>query len=80
MRTDGTQRIYRFPSGFGLSLVNGAMLHGYSFAWEAAVLEGVNDDGTFERLTYDTSLTDDVEVFMSDDEANQFIERAATTI
>jgi hypothetical protein len=73
----GTQRIYRFKNGMGLSLVNGPMLHSYPFAWEAAVLEGVREDGGFDRLSYSTPLTKDVEVFESEDEANEFIQRAA---
>lgn len=67
----GVQRIYKFKSGYGLSLVNSPMLHAYPFAWEAAVL---GKDGD---LSYDTPLTNDVEVFLSDDEANEFIARAA---
>lgn len=76
----GVQRIYRFPSGFGLSAVNGQVLHAYPFAWEIAVLKGVKDDGKFEGLTYDTPLTNDVEVFSTDREANEFIHRAAKEI
>jgi tRNA(Phe) wybutosine-synthesizing methylase Tyw3 len=46
------------------------MLHHYPFAWEAAVLDV---DGS---LRYDTPLTSDVEVFTTDEEANDFIRRA----
>lgn len=73
----GVQRIYRFKSGYGLSLVNAPILHGYPFAWEAGVLRGVDKDGGFGSLTYDTPLTKDVEVFDSDDAANAFIAKAA---
>lgn len=72
----GVQRLYRFQNGFGLSVVNSSMLHAYSFAWEAAVLENVTENGSDFDLTYDTPLTDDVEVFMDDSEANAFIKRA----
>lgn len=72
----GVQRVYRFPSGFGLSAVNASMLHSYTFAWEIAVLRNVHDNGSFDELTYDTPLTSDVEVFKTDDEANAFIARA----
>jgi hypothetical protein len=71
---NGVQRLYKFASGFKLSLVNSPMLHAYPFAWEAAV---IGPDGD---ITYSTPLTDDVEVFQSDDEANAFIERAAAEI
>lgn len=73
----GVQRIYRFPGGYGLSMVNSPMLHSYPFAWEAAVVTDVTDNGGFSGLTYDTPLTSDVEVFDTEDEANAFIERAA---
>jgi hypothetical protein len=71
---DGVQKIYQFPSGYGLSLVNSPMLHHYPFAWEAAVLA---PDGT---LDYSTFLTRDVEVFQTDREANAFIARAARVL
>lgn len=72
----GIQRIYRFPCGNGLSIVNSQELHYYPFAWEAAVLFDVSDDGDFERINYDTDLTDDVVVFFEDDEADNFISKA----
>lgn len=77
----GVQRIYRFKSGYGLSAVNSPMLHGYPFAWEIAVLKGVEEDGGWDGdLCYDTPLTDGVEVFMTDEDANAFIRRAAVEI
>lgn len=72
----GTQRVYRVGR-YGLSLVNSPMLHSYEFEWEAAVLDfGDSDSNEKFKLTYDTPLTDDVEVFMSDDEATSFIDKA----
>jgi len=76
----GVQRIYRFESGYGLSLVNSPMLHSYPFAWEAAVLKNVSKDGKSFDLTYDTEMSEDVEVFICDEEANLFIERAASVL
>jgi len=71
----GVQRLYR-NGGYGLSLVNyAAMLHHYSFAWEAAVLVFPDDSNKY-RPTYDTPLTSDVEVFSTEEEANAFIEKA----
>jgi len=71
----GVQRIYRFKGG-GLSAVNGKSLHNYPFAWEIAVLKGVSDSGEYDDLDYSTPLTEDVEVFDTDEEANAFIEKA----
>lgn len=77
---DGKQRIYRFASGMGLSLVSAPILHCYPFAWEAAVLRDVKDNGDNGGLDYSTSLTDDVLVFTGDEEANDFIRLASNTI
>ena len=77
----GVQRIYKFKDGNGLSVVNCEILHGYPFAWEIAVLSNVRKnifgEVIFDNLRYDTPLTDDVEVFSTDEEANEFIEKAA---
>lgn len=72
----GVQRLYKLPNGFGLSLVNSTALHSYSFAWEAAVVREMRDDGSFADITYETPLTDDVEVFSTEEDANNFIARA----
>ena len=72
----GEARYYRLPNGYGLSVQSDKMLHAYPFAWEIAVCKGMGEDGLFEDLTYDTPLTDDVEVFYTDAEANAFISRA----
>lgn len=72
----GDSRLYKLPNGFGLSAQNDKILHYYSFAWEIAVVTNMQDDGTFDTLTYDTPLTEDVEVFDTDEEANAFIARA----
>ena len=69
----GVQRLYRFKDGHGLSVVNGKALHAYFFAWEIAVIKW--NDNKFE-LDYTTELTGDVEVFSTDEEANNFIRRA----
>lgn len=66
-RIGNEQVIYALPNGYELSCVNSPMLHAYPYAWEIAVFD---KNGA---LTYDTPLTDDVEVFGSDDEANSFI-------
>lgn len=72
----GVQRIYRFANGMGLSVVNTPMLHSYPFAWEIAVIKGVDDNGNGFDLVYDTPLTNDVEVFYTDIDTDIFIQRA----
>lgn len=71
----GTQRIYR-NGRYGLSLINAPMLHSYPFAWEAGVFDYGSADGKNGRLTYDTPLTNDVEVFDSEAETQDFIDKA----
>jgi hypothetical protein len=68
------QRIYALRNGYGISLINNPSARSYHFAWEAAMLH--NGDGSFGGLTYDTPLTNDVEVFFNDAEANEFIAKA----
>ena len=75
-RLGGTMRIYRFPDGHGLSMISSPQAHDFPFAWEAAVLWRVKKDGGGGRIQYTTPLTRSVEVFYSDDEANEFIDRA----
>ena len=71
----GMQHLYRVGN-WGLSVVNGSNLHSYPFAWEAAVI--LFEEGGTEKfiLIYDTPLTSDVEVFMSDKETNEFLKTA----
>ena len=73
---EGVQRLYKLANGYGLSLVNNPELHAYPFAWEAAVVKGMTDAGKFDGITYDTPLTEDVEVFSTEAETNAFIDRA----
>lgn len=44
------------------------------------MLKDVKEDGSFRGLDYSTPMTNDVEIFMTDEEANEFIELAAHTI
>lgn len=71
----GEQRIYRWGD-WGLSVVNGRMLHAYPFAREAAVVYFHSGDPLDFELVYTTPLTSDVEIFESDDEADVFVARA----
>ena len=71
----GIQRLYRIGN-YGLSCVNSKILHTYLFAWEIAILKYKNKVSDDFELVYDTELTEDVEVFTSDDKTNDFIKRA----
>ena len=71
----GLQRLYRIGN-YGLSCVNPKILHSYPFAWEIATIKYKGEDTNDFDLVYDTGLTGDVEVFYSDEETNEFIEKA----
>lgn len=68
----GEQRIYR-DGRYGLSLVNSPILHSFPFAWEAAVCDYGTAEGKDWHLTYDTPLTNDVEVFDTEAATASFI-------
>ena len=70
----GKHRIYRFPSGWGLSLINGEIMHSYPYAWEVVVLD------PDRRINYETGLGDEEHVFETDEETNAFIEWAASAV
>lgn len=66
----GVQRNYALPNGYELSLINNPDAHIFPYAWEGAV---INPDN---RLDYDTPLTNDVEVFHTEEQAEAWIIRA----
>lgn len=52
----GSQKVWRFPNGYGASLVN----HSFSYGLELAVLVFEDKETNEYHLTYDTPITDDV--------------------
>ena len=59
----GTQRIYKFPNGYGSSVVRHKGSYGYSKGlWELAVLD------EFGELDYTTPITNDVLGHLSEEE------------
>ena len=68
----GIQQIYKFPNGYGASVV----CHPFSYGgdegkWELAVVTFSGDDW---RLTYKTPITDDVLGYLSDEEVQQTLD------
>ena len=58
----GEQRLYRFPNGYGASVVQ----HNNSYGgrqgfWELAVIEFEDENNDSWEITYDTPVTSDVE-------------------
>jgi hypothetical protein len=66
----GTQLIYKFPNGYGASVV----CHAYSYGGDEGLLE-LAVLGTDGHLDYDTPVTDDVEGRLSAPEAAQLLQQ-----
>lgn len=59
----GTQRIYKFPNGYGASVIRHPGSYGFKNGlWELAVLDGSGD------LCYSTPITNDVIGHLTDEE------------
>ena len=59
----GTQRVYKFPNGYGASVVRHQGSYGFkSGLWELAVLDSSGD------LCYSTPITNDVIGYLTDEE------------
>jgi hypothetical protein len=65
----GIQRIYRFPNGWGASVIKDSYSYGGTDGkWELAVL---NEDN---KLDYTTTITDNVLGYLSDDDVTAILE------
>ena len=63
----GVQRIYKFPNGYGASVIKGPYTYGGKKGlWEVAVLKG-------EELCYDTDITSDVIGHLNDPEMDAIL-------
>jgi len=66
---NGEQKIYKFPNGFGASVIRGEHTYGGSVElWELAVLEG-------EDLCYTTPITDDVLGYLEWSEVEKLLDK-----
>lgn len=69
-RLGGVQLLFRFPNGYGASLIN----HAYSLGLELAVIEW---DDTGYHVTYDTPVTDDVLGWLPPEQIEDTLNRIA---
>lgn len=62
----GEQRLYKFPNGYGASVIKGYGTYGNEKGlWELAVVElGRKSDWDF-KITYSTPITSDVEGYLT---------------
>ena len=65
---DGIQKVYKFPNGYGASVVKHKGSYGYAQGlWELAVLD-INGD-----LCYNTEITSDVIGHLNDPEVDNLL-------
>ena len=65
----GIQKVYKFPNGYGASVIKHRGSYGYSEGlWELAVL----NEG---ELCYDTEITNDVIGYLNDPEVDRYLRR-----
>ena len=66
---EGIQKVYKFPNGYGASVIRHKGSYGYSKGlWELAVLKG-------GELCYDTEITNDVIGHLNDPEVDRLLRR-----
>ena len=76
LESGAVQKIYRFPNGYGASVVKGEHTYGGDEGlWELAVITFKNDDIHTYELCYDTEVTSDVEGNLNDDEVEALLSR-----
>ena len=75
----GTQQVYRFPNGFGASVVRGPYTYGGPEGlFEVAVISfDKNESGDDYRLNYDTEITDDVLGYLTYEDVEALLGRIA---
>lgn len=70
------QIVFRFPNGYGASVVRGAMLHPeHGALFEIAVLAW---DGNKRTIVYDTPITEDVLAYLSGNDVLGYLSQIAT--
>jgi len=69
----GVQRLYKFPNGYGASVVRHEGSYGHEAGkWELAVIK-FDADGANWDLCYTTPVTDDVVGWLSDDAVDEVL-------
>jgi hypothetical protein len=67
LESGAIQKLYRFPNGYGASVVKGEHTYGGDEGlWELAVISFVGEDNHNYELKYDTGITEDVEGSLTD--------------
>ena len=73
LENGSVQKLYRFPNGYGASVVKGANTYGGDEGlWELAVIVYNRDEEDYQ-LTYETPITTDVEGHLDDDAVEELL-------
>ena len=73
LESGAVQKLYRFPNGYGASVVKGAHTYGGDEGlWELAVIVYNRDEEDYQ-LTYETPITTDVEGHLDDDAVEELL-------
>jgi len=78
---EGIQKIYRFPNGYGASVVRFKISSGYGSytdneqEWELAVIKFHGDKVKDFEICYDSGITDDVIGHLIDEEVEKILLR-----
>lgn len=71
---DGVQYIFKFPNGYGASVVKGPYTYGWrDDLWELAVTY-FKECGDY-NLVYDSGITDDVAGYLTDEEVREHLQK-----
>jgi hypothetical protein len=71
----GTQEVYRFPNGYGASVVQFPGSYGYSHGlWELAVLKFYGEGNDFD-LCYNTGITSDVIGYLDREGVDSYLQK-----
>ena len=69
----GTQDLYRFPNGYGASVIRSK----YSYGGDQGLFELAVTDNGGHHLIYTTPVTSDVVGYLSADEVQQYLDQIA---
>jgi len=75
LESGAVQKLYRFPNGYGASVVKGQHTYGGDEGlWELAVIVFNRSDESY-HLTYETPITTDVEGHLDDDAVEELLDK-----
>jgi hypothetical protein len=72
----GCQRVYKFPNGYGASVVQGPYSYGgENGLWELAITKFTSDDGSTWEICYKTPISNGVVGWLSEEGVRLFLKR-----